>query len=251
MKKIIGLLICVSIILVSCNNVEVSEENFKLVGQNIASTLENYHTPEEAVTPDVDLNETDNKINNGNDSNVNNDLNNNTSNIEELSKEQNDGDEGEEITGVATEEEIDKVKSEAKVVDQLSDENFTITYKSYEVAETYPNKPDDEPYAYVEALDNTKLLVLTFDFTNKKDIAQDLSYIAQTTSFKLLVKNKYLFAPINTLMENDIVAGIFQLDPGETREAVLVFQIQDDAAKNLSSIMLLATRPNKKELLEV
>ncbi|MDF2820922.1 MAG: hypothetical protein K0R15_1363 [Clostridiales bacterium] len=246
MKKIIILLLGVVMLLTSCaTTTEVTDEDYETVGIRMAGVLKKYDNNSQGeinleevkeTTTDTKETTTDTKeVTTGTQEVITDTQGVTTTQPGEIIKDTNVKDE----------------TSNSEVVAEISDDIIDIEYLGYELSKSYPNESSEQVYAYVEAVDEAQIIILKFNLTNNNKVVQDIKHFAEITNFKLLIDNKYLYSPLSTLLDTDIITGKISLQPGETKQAVIVFQIQDLVAKNMNDLLLIVTRPNKKELLAV
>ncbi len=119
--------------------------------------------------------------------------------------------------------------------DYLNVKGIEISYKDCVVADEYPN--DDDTLFVVEAEPGEKLVAVEYSLTNTTD--SDISYSIPDNGlvFRLRVNDSKSVMSFKTLLFNDFSnMKNFVIGAGETRTAVIVFQVDESDAQNLSTI---------------
>lgn len=110
-----------------------------------------------------------------------------------------------------------------------------ITYKDSVIGDEYPN--DGSALFVVEAEPGKKLVAVEYYLTNNTDADITYSVSQDTPVFRLKVDSSKSVMSFKTLLLNDFSnMKDFKLAAGETKTAVIVFQIDADDAETLSKI---------------
>lgn len=164
--------------------------------------------------------------------------------VEELkaSSTENNGNENSEGTG-----------SQAKTLKEvLQFSDFDIQYTGYEVKEAYnysaeeENMPEEEEPSEdfslsLNATPNKKLIVLKFRLQNLTGEEKPCDVLRLTPRFKITVNEEKRISTMLTMLPNDL-SGFSQTIPASSStEVVLVGQVGDEYADNITSLKLKVT----------
>lgn len=116
-------------------------------------------------------------------------------------------------------------------------EGLTIGYVGEKVCDYYPE--DDEGLFFsLNATEGKRLLVLRFSIANSTQEERSLDLLSLDISFKITVNGEYTCRALTTLMDEDLATYRNVLPAGGSGEAVLVIEVAENLAENLSSISL-------------
>lgn len=115
----------------------------------------------------------------------------------------------------------------------------TVEYISVKEYTSYP-KTSEQSYFRLKATDNNKLLVLTFKITNKSEEKNTFSLIDSGIAYRLEDSQGYTEKPLLTALTNDLQYLDIEAASGESKNAVVVFEIPENADK--SGYTLYVTR---------
>lgn len=119
--------------------------------------------------------------------------------------------------------------------DYMKMKGIDITYKDSVIGDEYPN--DGSALFVVEAEPGKKLVAVEYFLTNNTDADITYSVSQDTPVFRLKVDSSKSVMSFKTLLLNDFSnMKDFKLAAGETKTAVIVFQIDADDAEALSKI---------------
>lgn len=114
-----------------------------------------------------------------------------------------------------------------------------ITYMGYEISDLYPSENEgDDLYFIMNATDGNKLLVLKFLAENASDQDMELNIAESNARFKIDVDGVTKNA-LTTMLVNDLAYYKGTLAAGESTELVLVCEISDAQAEEISSLSLI------------
>ncbi len=137
------------------------------------------------------------------------------------------------------EEKEEKEEKKQQAYGRLEDyfsfpEGLDIRYKDYQVGKSYPE--DDSEFFSLSASEGKDLLILKFALYNGREGLEHVDLINQNSFYKVTVNHSYTRAQLPTLLENDLVNFQGSLLPGEERELVLLFEI--DEGMDISSMTI-------------
>lgn len=134
------------------------------------------------------------------------------------------------------------------LVEVLGAKDINIQYKDFLVADTYPEDEDSE-YFSLTPREGNQLLVVSFEATNTSKSKQSLNLSKSKILYQLDIKVGNVYKPLLTLLENDLQYIDIKVLPGDTKQAVLIFEIAKKA--DLSNINLIVSKDEKSVNIEV
>lgn len=117
-------------------------------------------------------------------------------------------------------------------------DHVEITYAGYETVDAYPPEAEDEIYFYMSATEGNELLVLKFDVRNTAAQDVELDMTGSQTRYKI-VANGVEKNALTTLLLNDMAYYTGTLAAGESVELVVVGEIPQDQAAQITSLELV------------
>lgn len=125
-----------------------------------------------------------------------------------------------------------------KVAEVFGLKNIEITYKGYEVVQKYPDVDDAQLTFQMQASENHKLVIYSFDLTNVGSESANCNLLGQNLKFRMSVNDKYINAQ-KTLLQDDLSQLNIVLQPQETRRGVIVCQVPSDYEPQTENLSLL------------
>lgn len=138
--------------------------------------------------------------------------------------------------------ENDASASTDELADLIGLKGFSISYKGYEIVDSYPPEMTDSVVFSLEpASSNDMLLVLKFDVTNEGDTEADCNMLNLSPEFRFSINGeKHSF--LNTLLLDDLQTLETPVGSHESAEAVLVAEISKEKAENITPLSLYIKR---------
>lgn len=130
---------------------------------------------------------------------------------------------------VGTEHDIAKIAG----VDGVS-----ITYSNYIITDRYPEEDGDSDFIDLEASEGYQLLVIRFNVSNTTQDVINVSLIDKGPDYRIVCNDSKAANPMLTILMNDLGTLETSIEPEESQEAVLIFQISEDMKNQLESIKL-------------
>lgn len=132
--------------------------------------------------------------------------------------------------------EIKKDLSEA-----IGTNGVQVQYKSYELCAEYPGSDSSEMYFSLQAAPGRTLLIAHFELSNQtgEDIECDILHTG--TLFRLYVNGERRINEQATILMNDMKQFSKTMHPGESEDAVLVFELDEELAASISSLDLIVS----------
>ena len=127
---------------------------------------------------------------------------------------------------------------------------LTLSYTGHEIADSYPRDEASEEYFTVDAEDGNQLLVLHFTLQNHGEGTE----MADTRGEKLTVRvsvNGITSVSLTTLLENDLMLYQEGLNPGETKEVVLLAEFEALTLRDVTSVELNVKNDDKNATIQL
>lgn len=141
----------------------------------------------------------------------------------------------EETPAISTGEDIENVPMEQALG---LPEGITVTYQGERITDSYPDEESEEIYFSVDAVEGKKLLVLDFVISNQTSEEQTLDIFSRNLLFKVTVNDSYTRNSLNTMLVNDLSTYMNTIPAGESAEAVLLVEVEEDTAETIAKISL-------------
>lgn len=125
-------------------------------------------------------------------------------------------------------------------------ESFSEIYKGYLVESSYPDAGAEDTLFVMSATEGTKLLVLTFDITNGSGQAIALDIPSKNYTYSVRLNEKDIYNAKLTVLMNALNTYSGTVEAGQTKELVLVFQVDDDYTAGINTVDLTVTRGDKQ-----
>lgn len=117
-------------------------------------------------------------------------------------------------------------------------EGFSVTYKDYQLTESYPSEKAENALFVMQAVENSRLLVVKLAVTNTSGKKQKLDVMNYDARYQLTVnESSKLNAQITLLLDAfNTYEGSF--GAGETKELVLIFQTKEQKKADIKNLQL-------------
>ena len=123
-------------------------------------------------------------------------------------------------------------------------EQITLSYTGHEVLASYPDEASDEEYFTIGADEGNQLLVVHFTMQNQGEGTET----ANTINRKLLIDvsvNGISTHSLSTLLENDLTLFREDLNPGESREVVILAEYEAESLLDVASVEINVKNDDK------
>ncbi len=120
---------------------------------------------------------------------------------------------------------------------QRLQDGIKIDYNGYYVLNKYPDNVTGSGTA-LRAEPGNKLLILSFDLTNTKGESVNADILAADPTFTLMIDSQPVSMNLVTLLDNELSTYSATLESGETRGVVLCFNITEEQAGQLETVVL-------------
>lgn len=127
---------------------------------------------------------------------------------------------------------------------------LALSYTGYEIADSYPQDASSDEYFTVDAEAGNQLLVLHFTLQNRGEGTE----MVDTRGQKLMVRvsvNGITSVSLTTLLENDLMLYREGLNPGETREVVLLAEFEAQSLRDVVSVEINVKNDDKNATIQL
>ena len=140
-------------------------------------------------------------------------------------------------------------KTDVESVLALAD-NLELNYLGYELCDSYP-KSSENTYFSLTAADGKQLLILKFQLRNlsEQEVAVDL--LSSDESFTLTVNEEYSRRALTTMLDNDLSTYMGTLGGNESKEVVLIIEVDNALASNINSLSIKVQSGEKKHTIRI
>lgn len=121
---------------------------------------------------------------------------------------------------------------------------MALTYTGYEILDSYPGDASAEYYFSIDAGMDSKLLVLHFTLQNQGEGTETADTLHQKPVIKVSVNGISTYS-LTTLLENDLSIYRENLDPGESRETVILAEYDSQALQDVASVEISVKNEDK------
>ena len=125
-----------------------------------------------------------------------------------------------------------------------------VDLNGYYVLNSYPEGAGNSNIA-LNAEAGKKLLILSFSLTNETSGAIDVDYLSKAPSFTLLINGEPVSRNMTTLLDNEMSTYASSIEGGETKGAVLCFQIKEAQAKAIDTLSVRMNCFGEEQMLRV
>lgn len=139
-------------------------------------------------------------------------------------------------------------KTDVESVLALAD-NLKLTYLDYELSDSYP-KGDESAYFSLTAADGKQLLILKFQLSNTTEQEVVVDLLSSDESFVLTVNEEYSRRALTTMLDNDLSTYMGTLGGNESKEVVLIIEVDSALAGNISSLSIKVQNGEKKHTIQ-
>ena len=117
-------------------------------------------------------------------------------------------------------------------------EGVTLTYRDYQIADSYPEDESAEDYFALDASTGKKLLILNFELTNGTDQEENVDFLSTASRYIITVNDGTRGNALTTMLPNDMSTYVETMAPGETQGLVLLLEVNEDMANGIQNISL-------------
>lgn len=133
----------------------------------------------------------------------------------------------------------------------IGEDNVSIVYSYYMLADHYPSYDKDGVYIEIQAPQGYKLLVLKFDIESKIHEDQYLDLYNKNLEYNIIVNNSKSAKQMLTILIDDLYTYQSTLSASGREEVVLLFQVSDNASKNISDLKLRVKSDGAQKVIQL
>ncbi len=117
-------------------------------------------------------------------------------------------------------------------------EGISFTYQGIETSTSYQEPGQEAGHFTVEAANGKSLVILKYQVSNQSQSVQKVDLNAQSAVFKVTLNGSYKRTALMTMLPNDMSTYEEDLQPGETKEVVLLIETDPSTAGSITSVAL-------------
>lgn len=114
-------------------------------------------------------------------------------------------------------------------------EQLALSYAGYEITDSYPQDISEEEYFTIDAENGKQLLVLHFTLQNRGEGTESV-YIGGPSLVMKVSVNGISSNSLATLLENDLTYYQGNVNPGESKETVILVEYETQALRDVASV---------------
>lgn len=119
-------------------------------------------------------------------------------------------------------------------------EGVEVNYIGFEALDHYPMVSDEQLAFTMDAAQGTKLVVLKFELVNRAEEARTCNIVGQNIKFQLRFNDADFVGVQKTLLTDDFASLNCILQPGETKQVVIISQVAAGYETTINSVDLIA-----------
>ncbi len=142
--------------------------------------------------------------------------------------------------------EPDQTPGESYTMEEVLDlpEGILLVFAGQEVCGSYPE--EENAYFSLEAEEGKQLLVLHFQVSNTGEQEQNVDILSLKPQFRITVNETLSRQALPTMLEEDLVFLQADIPAGDSKDAVLVVEVDQDMAENITALSLSINHDGKK-----
>ena len=117
-------------------------------------------------------------------------------------------------------------------------EGISIDYQGMEICSSYPPEGQADSYFALDATEGKSLMVLKFTIENQAQSEQKVDLLTQNVLFRITANGGYTRNTLTTMLLDDMSTYVGELAAGEVANVVLLAEVDNDVANNISTLML-------------
>jgi len=117
-------------------------------------------------------------------------------------------------------------------------EDISIDYQGMEICASYPPAGQADSYFALDATEGKSLVVLQFKIENRGQSEQHVDLLSQNVLFRINANGGYTRNTLTTMLLDDMSTYVGDLAAGEVVDVVLLAEVDNDVANNISTLML-------------
>ena len=232
-KKIVAVVCMIPFLLSGCNSEfpDLTDEQAKVIGEYAAVTLLKYDANSRSRL--VDLSQVEEEPVAESTPEV--------ENTPEVVKPEQEPPKEPEVTKPVEPENSNQNTENENTVSSMEEflelpEGVSVSYVGYDLSQSY--QEEDSLYFTIEASEGKELLVAKFELTNDSSETQEINLLDRRDNYRLTVNESYTRTTLTTLLANDLSTYMGSIEPGVSKEVVLLVEVEVTDVTNVQSISL-------------
>lgn len=123
-------------------------------------------------------------------------------------------------------------------------EGVTAAFTGHKLYSRYPDNGAVGGFS-LDAVEGKQLLVLSFSLANTSGQEQAVDLLSSGANYRITVNGDYIRRALTTILGDDMSTFIGTLPAGSSADAVLVIEVEDSMADNISSLELSVKNESK------
>ena len=112
-------------------------------------------------------------------------------------------------------------------------EGISVTYQGMDIGTSY-----QEPGFSLDASEGKSLVVLRYHVNNQSQEIQRVDLNSSAAVFKVTINGSYVRTALVTMLPNDMSSYMEDIQPGETGEMALIFEVEQSVADSVTTVSL-------------
>ena len=129
-------------------------------------------------------------------------------------------------------------------------DGLKLIYVGYETTDMYPTDIANS-YFSLFATSGKQLLVLKFQLMNEFNADADVNMLSSDESFTVTVNKEYIRKAFTTMLDNDLATYVGTVPAGQSREVVLIIEVDSTMVNQISTIDIKIQNELKKHTIRV
>lgn len=129
-------------------------------------------------------------------------------------------------------------------------EGLSVSYVGYELCDSYPQDTENDFFT-ISAVQGRKLLILQFAIKNETLQEQTVDLLSGGTAYQIKINGKDTRRALMTMLLNDMTTFADTIPENGSAEVVLVFEVEENVAENLSGVSLNLKNDLKKYTIQL
>lgn len=141
--------------------------------------------------------------------------------------------------------------SDSSIASLLNVSGYDISYSGYELCDKYPENDDDSWLISMTSKEGKKLCVLKFAIANNSGSGEPCDILNSGKSYRLIVNDSKRINETVTVLMDSFSQFNETLSSGDSCEAVLVFEMDNELAESINSLKLIIKDKDNSDTVEL
>ncbi len=117
-------------------------------------------------------------------------------------------------------------------------EGVSLDFNGTQTCKSYPPEGETNGYLAVDAAEGESLLVLQYTLNNQSGTDQTVDLLGQKAVIRVTINGELTEFAQTTMLENDLATYSGTIGAGQSKELVLIVEIDQETADNISSVSI-------------